>query len=43
MELWRDVEFDLLEQVFGGAKAANYEDVLDTDVRHVMLIGIFRA
>lgn len=29
LELWRDVEFDLLEEVFGGAEAADYEDVLD--------------
>lgn len=28
LELRRDVKFDLLEEVFGGAEAADYEDVL---------------
>ena len=29
LELWGDVELDLLEEVFGGAEAADHEDVLE--------------
>lgn len=29
LELWGDVQFDLLEEVFGGAEATDDEDVLE--------------
>ena len=28
LELWRDVEFDLLEEVLGGAEAAHNKNIL---------------
>ena len=28
LELWRDMEFNLLEEVFRGAEAADYKDIL---------------
>ena len=30
LELWRNVEFDLLEEVFGSTEATDDEDILET-------------
>ena len=30
LELGRNMEFDLLEEVFGGAKSTHYQDVLES-------------